>query len=532
MNKILELKELQDKALQLGFSLTDLGHIQDLGISLDKIERQLGFFKNGIRKTELVSTATINNGIAYLNDKEFETKALYFDANKSKLKLLKFVPASGAATRMFKFLNVFLKEFQIGNETINAYINRKKDTDLAIFIVGMDKFPFFQEVYAKLKEEFIDFDNFNRDYKNYYFIKFLLWPEYFDFANKPKGILPFHLYLKNIATPIEEHLYECGYYSSVNGFSNLHFTVSESHKPKFEEIVRKIKPAVEKETQTKIEVSYSFQSKSTDTIAVDMDNNPVRDLNQNIVFRPGGHGALIENLNNLDADVIFVKNIDNVIMHNNEKIALYKKALAGILLEIQEKVFGYLHKMDSNNVKEDDITEVLNFLKNKISLNVFPEMQSLDLNEKIISVKEILNRPIRVCGMVKDENETGGGPFWVVDENDKVSLQIVETAQIDLKNSSQKYIFKQSTHFNPVDLVCGIKNYKGEKYDLVQFVDHNSGFVVEKNLAGKAIKGYELPGLWNGGMAFWLSFFVQVPLMTFNPVKTVNDLLKPAHQRD
>ncbi len=532
MNNTLKTQELDLDGVDLKFSVADHKQIEEHGIPLGNIKKQLGFLKNGVAKTNLVAPATLGKGIVNLSENDFQTRALFFDANKSNLKLLKFVPASGAATRMFKFLNTFLIEFNIENETINAYINRKKATDLAVFIVGMDKFPFFEEVYTKLKEIYPNFDSLSRDYKNYYFIKILLSPDYFDFANKPKGILPFHVYLNNIATPIEEHLYECGYYSSVNGVSNLHFTVSEGHQSQFENIIKTVKHLVEKETQTSVAVNYSYQNKATDTIAVDLDNNPFRNEKGELVFRPSGHGALIQNLSHLDADVIFVKNIDNVILHNNENIALYKKALAGVLLDIQHQVFNYLNQIDQGTITDNQIPEVVHFLKEKLNTNIALDFDTDSFENKLKFIKKALDKPIRVCGMVKDENETGGGPFWVSDENNQVSLQIVETAQIDLNNASQKKIFKQSTHFNPVDLVCGIKNHKGEKFDLTQFVDHNSGFVVEKNIGGVAVKGYELPGLWNGSMAHWLTVFVQVPLLTFNPVKTVNDLLKPAHQRD
>ncbi|WPR71917.1 DUF4301 family protein [Flavobacterium sp. NG2] len=532
MNNTVKSQVLELDGVDLGFSEADYKQIAEQGIPLENVKRQLGFLKNGIAKTNLYAHASLGNGIINLSESDFHTRALFFDANKSKLKLLKFVPASGAATRMFKFLNAFLNDFDIENETINAYINRKKANDLAVFIVGMDKFPFFEEVYTKLKEVYPNFDSLSRDYKNYYFIKILLSPDYFDFANKPKGILPFHVYLNNIATPIEEHLYECGYYSSVNGISNLHFTVSESHLSQFESILSSVKHLVEKETQTKVTVNYSFQDKSTDTIAVDMMNNPFRDEKGKLVFRPGGHGALIQNLNSLDADIIFVKNIDNVILHNNENIALYKKALAGILLDIQHQVFDYLNLIEKGTFTEDKIAEITQFFKAKLNREISSDFEKNTFEDKVEFIKNALNRPIRVCGMVKNEGEPGGGPFWVLNDKNEASLQIVESNQIDISDKNQAKILNESTHFNPVDLVCGIKNHKGEKFDLTQFIDHNSGFVVDKNVGGVAIKGYELPGLWNGAMAQWLTIFAQVPLLTFNPVKTVNDLLKPAHQRD
>jgi hypothetical protein len=358
----------------------------------------------------------------------------------------------------------------------------------------------------------------------------LLDPQYFDFANKPKGILPFHKYFANIASPIEEHLYECGYYSSSNGESNLHFTVSKEHQSQFQEIIKKTLDRVETETKNTVEIQYSYQNKSTDTIAVEESNAIFRNEKGNLVFRPGGHGALIENLNALDADVIFIKNIDNVILHNNDAIALYKKALAGVLLELQNQVFDYLNVIDSEENDAIKVEEIAVFLDKKFNVKLPENFDSFIVKNKVAAIRSALNRPIRVCGMVINEGEAGGGPFWVKDEKNQVSLQIVETSQIDLNDDKQNNILNSATHFNPVDLVCGTKNYKKEKFDLTQFINHNSGFLVKKTNAGKNIRGYELPGLWNGAMANWLTVFIEVPLLTFNPVKTVNDLLKNAHQ--
>jgi nicotinamide riboside kinase len=516
------------KTKNMKFSSTDFVQINEYGIPLENIQKQLDIFKNGIAKTRLVKPATVSDGILKLSEHDFQNKGDFFDAKKSNFKLEKFVPASGAASRMFKFLSEFLNDFDIEKETIDGYVKRKKDSELSIFISGMHKFSFFDEVHLKLKATFPNFDSLESDYKNYYFIKLLLSSDYFDFANKPKGVLPFHRYKNNIATAIEEHLYECANYSSSNGKSELHFTVSEAHKILFENIVKTAKPKVEKETGTIINTSYSFQKKSTDTIAVDLENNPFRDEKGKLFFRPGGHGALIENLNNLNADIVFIKNIDNVIQNRVGSIGLYKKALAGILIELQQQIFHYLNEIDNGN--EDFLNEIIAFAKNKLNIELLESFSEYTLENKISYLKNILDRPIRVCGMVKNEGEPGGGPFWVQDANGNLSLQIVETSQVDLANENQVKILTSATHFNPVDLVCGIRNYKKEKFDLTQFVDHNSGFIVEKTQNGKPLKSYELPGLWNGAMANWITVFVEVPLITFNPVKTVNDLLKTAHQ--
>jgi nicotinamide riboside kinase len=517
-------------AKEHGFSSSDFVEIYNHGVSIESVLQQLEIFKNGILKSNLVSPATISNGILNLTENDFEAKATFFDLQKSKLKLKKFVPASGAASRMFKFLTAFLNDFDLQKETINAYINRKKDSDLSIFIVAMEKFPFFEAVDKKLREVYPDFETLDRDYKNYYFIKLLLSPDYFDFANKPKAVLPFHHYETHIATPIEEHLNECVHYATADQISNLHFTVSEIHQAQFEKAVDLVQDNIEKQAETKINIGYSYQNKSTDSITVDAHNEVVRNKNGELIFRPGGHGALIENLNRLDSDIIFIKNIDNVIQNQIDKITLYKKGLAGVLIEIQQQVFGYLKAIEEQHIKESNIVQIVQFLKEQLNVNLTNDFNKFTFENKIIKIKELLNRPIRVCGMVKNEGEPGGGPFWTMDEKGTVSLQIVETSQVDLKNKKQLQILGEATHFNPVDLICGVKNYKNEKFDLTQFVDHKTGFIVEKSVDGRIVKSYELPGLWNGAMANWITIFVAVPLITFSPVKTVNDLLKPAHQ--
>ncbi|MBU2061458.1 MAG: DUF4301 family protein, partial [Bacteroidetes bacterium] len=435
-------------AKELGLTSSNYVQIYEHGIPIENVRRQLDIFKNGIAKAGLVAPATFNSGILKLSDSEYQEKATFFDQEKSKFELMKFVPASGAASRMFKFLSVFLSEFDVEEETINAYINRKKDVELPVFIVGMEKFAFFNKVQNELRKVYPNFNILSRDLKNYYFIKMLLDPEYFNFGNKPKGILPFHKYLSNNASPIEEHLYECGYYASANGKSNLHFTVSEEHQASFEKAINKIKDRVEKETNSCVAVSYSYQNKSTDTIAVNLKNEIYKDQTGALVFRPGGHGALIENLNTLNADIVFIKNIDNVILHNNNETALYKKALAGILIEIQKSVFNYLSLLDEN--EDQDLTEMESFIQEKLGIKLPKHFNSFKTESKIATVRDILNRPIRICGMVKNEGEAGGGPFWVKDENSQVSLQIVETSQIDLEDKKQLAILNAATHFNPV----------------------------------------------------------------------------------
>jgi len=408
--------------------------------------------------------------------------------------------------------------------------NRKKDKNLPVFLVAKEKFPFYNQVLETAKKSIPDFNSFEKDMRDYWFIKTMLSPSFYDFANKPKGILPFHQYESYTATAIEEHLNECLFYASTKNKSNLHFTVSEEHQNSFEDIINEVKPKLESSSNVEIDVKYSYQNKSTDVIAVDLEGNPFRDENNQILFRPGGHGALIENLNNLNADIIFIKNIDNVIQNHIDVIALYKKALAGILIQYQEAIFKFMKTLNSETISNDEIAEVVDYIKSKLNISIKPDFVKYTKESKVEHLVTILNRPIRVCGMVKNEGEPGGGPFWVIDKKGKTFLQIIESSQIDTKDENQIKIFESGTHFNPVDLVCGIKDYNGQKFDLTKYIDANSGFVVEKNKNGKPYKAFELPGLWNGAMAKWMTVFVEVPLITFNPVKTVNDLLKPAHQ--
>ena len=517
-------------AKQHGFTEADFEQIKALGISLDKIEGELMLFQWGIPKITLEKPATINDGILKLSNEEFQKQAEFFDARKDELKLKKFVPASGAASRMFKFLNEFLNDFDHENETINAYINRKKDKNLPIFLAGIEKFPFYDEIKTKVKELYNDYYSLESHDKSYRFIKTMLSPEHFDFANKPKGVLDFHKYETEITTPVEEHLNECAFYASSNSVSHLHFTVSDHHEDLFQTIIERVKQKIEEKSKTTLHVSYSHQDKSTDTIAVNPNNEPFRNENGQLVFRPGGHGALINNLNNLDADVIFIKNIDNVIQNHIQEITIYKKGLAGVLIDLQEQIFKILKAVENDEIAERHTPEIIHFMEQKLNIDVLEDVHKYTIENKLEFIKNKLNRPIRVCGMVKNEGEPGGGPFWVRSCKGNVSLQIVESSQVDTHNTEQASILKKATHFNPVDLVCSIKNYRREKFDLTQFVDQSTGFIVHKNNKGKELKGYELPGLWNGAMAKWITVFVEVPLVTFNPVKTVNDLLKFAHQ--
>ncbi|OZV70618.1 DUF4301 family protein [Winogradskyella aurantia] len=516
----------------MSFTASDIKQIESKGLTLKMVESQITLFKTGIPFTNIAEAATKNNGVIGLND-DLITKAIAkFEEQKNDVSLLKFVPASGAATRMFKFLFKFLQEYELDGESVNSYINKKKLKDLSLFMIGLEKFPFYKLVIQQLESGHIKFDELNDSQKVWYFVKAMLDKDQLNYGNCPKGLLPFHKYSDDhIATAFEEHLYEAALYASNGNTANLHFTISEDHEDKFKKEFSNVEKDVTENTSINFEIGYSYQEESTDTIAVTPNNEPFRNEDGSVLFRPSGHGALLKNLNAVDADIIFIKNIDNVVVNQyKEEIAKYKKVLAGILLRLQSKTFSCLEKLDNGNVSENELTDIVEFLTRELNVRISEEFDKYSEKYKMDYLVEKLNRPIRVCGMVKNEGEPGGGPFWVNDKNGNQSLQIVESAQINLKDKSQKNILKNSTHFNPVDLVCGVKNYKGEKFNLEDFVDHDAAFITMKTKAGKDLKALELPGLWNGSMAYWNTIFVEVPIITFNPVKTVNDLLKAPHQ--
>ncbi|RAJ14960.1 DUF4301 family protein [Olleya aquimaris] len=513
------------------FSKTDIEFIKKKGLTLKKVEQQLELLKNGLPYINLERAATINDGIVQLSYKTASEFIDIYETKKETLDIIKFVPASGAATRMFKFLFDFLKDYNPNKESINAYINKHKASELSLFFIGIEKLPFYDLVINYLKETNSNYNQLKNDEKLVAFVKAILDQNQLDFSSFPKGLLPFHKYKDHLASAFEEHLFEAALYAATNNEATLHFTISEKHKDKFDEEFTRIQNIVEQKTKTTFHISFSYQKEATDTIAVTTKDEVVREDNQQLYFRPSGHGALLENLNDFDADIIFIKNIDNVVVYKyEEEVAQSKKLLAGLLITIKEQAYKYAKDLDEKELTNTQIHDIAKFLITKMNVVISPEFEKYSKQYQIDYLKNKLDRPIRVCGMVQNEGEPGGGPFWVKDEGANVSLQIVESAQVDKKSKIQKSILKHATHFNPVDIVCSIKNYKGETYDLQKFVDHQTAFITMKTKVNKDIKALELPGLWNGSMANWNTIFVEVPLVTFNPVKTVNDLLKPTHQ--
>lgn len=508
------------------FSKQDELQIAARGSQLEEVKKQIENFRSGFPYLQVVEAASVGNGILKLDDKEIERVIQIFEQKVLEgISIVKFVPASGAASRMFKSLFAALDDLKAGKPETEVLAGSK---DVREFMERISDFAFYGVLVESLKSQ-------NLDMGLLHVLEYLLSDRGLGYGNLPKGLLLFHRYDGYARTPFEEHLVEGTVYARDHqNVVRLHFTVSPEHRSGFESLLNKVKAEFEAKFGIVLEVTFSEQKPSTDTIAVAPDNEPFREKDGSLLFRPGGHGALLSNLNDLDNDLVFIKNIDNVVPdHLKPATYEYKKALAGVLLHYQNHIFKYQREMNEKHhtaLESGFLAEAANFLEN--TLNVKPaENQYYTEKEDLYQyLKEKYNRPIRVCGMVRNEGEPGGGPFWARNQDGTVSLQIAESVQIDQGNPIQIKIAKHATHFNPVDLVCGLKNYKGEKYDLMLFTDPLTGFISTKSKDGKELKAQELPGLWNGAMSDWNTLFVEVPIDTFNPVKTVNDLLRSQHQ--
>lgn len=493
------------------------------GISEAQIAEQLACFEKGFPYLELSAAASVENGGILVADADLQEKYLKaWDAYKdSDKKIVKFVPASGAASRMFKNLFEFL-----GADYSEPTTDFEKK-----FFSRVHDFAFYDELNeACVKNTGKDIDTLIAE-KNYKaVVANLLEAAGLNYGALPKGLLKFHRYEDGVRTPLEEHLVEGALYAAgKTGQVNVHFTVSTEHRAFFQQLVDEKVAAYSSRFGVQYQVSFSEQKPSTDTVAADMENKPFRD-NGKLLFRPGGHGALIENLNDLDADIVFIKNIDNVVPDRlKADTVTYKKLLAGALVTLQKKAFEYLELLDSGHYSHEQLETIIRFVQQDLRCRR-ADIKNLEDADLVIYLRKKLNRPMRVCGMVKNVGEPGGGPFLAYNPDGTVSLQILESSQIDMKDPEKKAMFEKGTHFNPVDLVCAVRDYKGNKFNLLNFVDKATGFISYKSKNGKDLKALELPGLWNGSMSDWSTVFVEVPLSTFNPVKTVNDLLREQHQ--
>jgi hypothetical protein len=505
------------------FNKKDLQQFASMGLTEDAVNNQIENFRKGFPKTKLLEAATVENGgILRLNDKEITHYINVYKKLSKGRKILKFVPASGAATRMFKDLYAFSSTyFGVAKNFEKEFPSVKE------FLQHIRSFAFFEELKECMEKSHLDFGDYMDRGDFTTVINYLLKEQYMGYGSLPKALLKFHRYGNTPRTPLEEHIVEGAEYArNSDGTVNIHFTVSPEHRHLFRKKIADVKGRYENELGIKLDISFSEQKHYTDTIAVDEYNNPVRDEKDNLTFRPGGHGALIENLHECKADVIFIKNIDNVVPDwMKHTTIVYKQALAGMMLELQNKMFEYIEVL-KNNPSEEKLVEIEKFIKNKL---LFDVEQHTGIQKRKEALRKALYRPIRICGMVKNQGEPGGGPFFAKSSEREKSLQIVETAQINRNDTSQEAILSSATHFNPVDLVCGTKDYRGNRYNLRKYIDPATGFISKKTKGALTVKSQELPGLWNGAMSEWITLFVEVPLATFNPVKTVNDLLRKEH---
>ncbi len=511
------------------FTAKDHEQITEKGGSLPEILKQITHFQKGFPFLKIVDAAGIGNGIIRLTEKESARLVAFYEAQlETGTVPVKFVPASGAASRMFQSLFSFQEE-ALTNDEAELLLGKEQHNSVRKFYDQLTEFAFYPLVLEKLDSLY----DAAGKMKYVEILQAVLSPEGLNYGFQPKGLLDFHQYSGMSRTPAEEHLVEGALYGTdAQGLVRIHFTVSPEHLALFKKKCEAAAAVFEERYEVKYDISFSEQKPSTDTIAVDENNQPFRTTEEKLFFRPGGHGALLENLNDLQTDLIFVKNIDNVIPDRlKDETVLYKKALAGLLLEGQRQIFGYLQLLERpEELSDGKIEEMLQYLEHRLSTLPTGKVHLTDRSSKIRYLTTKLNRPIRVCGMVKNEGEPGGGPFWAIQADGTTTLQVVESSQIDLKNPDQAAIAARATHFNPVDLVCGVRNYKGEKFNLPDFSDPETGFISSKSKDGKPLKAQELPGLWNGAMSDWITFFAEVPPVTFNPVKTVNDLLRAEHQ--
>jgi len=491
--------------------------IQERGSDLNTVQQQIENFKQGFPHTKVSRAATVGDGILRLSDEDLEQYKDVYQQHQTEKEIVKFVPASGAASRMFKELFAFLDKPDL-TDNMGA----------KTFVDGLNNFAFYEELKFRLSERDFNIEAANKPEDYEVIVNELLSEKGMGYGYLPKGLLSFHSYGEDGArTPVEEHFVEGAQYGKGAGNQvRLHFTVSLEHQAGFEEHVKQIKPRYEKMFDVQYEVTFSQQKVSTDTIAVDLQNEPFLDEGK-LLFRPAGHGALLSNLDDLDADMVFIKNIDNVVPdHLKAPTILYKQVIGGVLMQVQQQVFALLEKLEQGG----EPREAEAFIKETLGRPLAADYGQWSVDQRVSYLQNLLDRPVRVCGIVKNTGEPGGAPFWVQADDGSESLQLVEPAQIDMADDKQKEMFRSSTHFNPTDLVCGLKDRHGKAYDLMDYRDPSTGFISQKSKSGRDLKAQELPGLWNGSMAYWNSVMVEVPIETFNPVKTVNDLLKPGHQ--
>lgn len=506
------------------FTPEELKQLEAHGLTKEQAESQMARFATGFPYLKLAASATVGNGIQRLTPDEEQAAILRWQQYLvDGGEVAKFVPASGAASRMFKALYAFAD----GDE-----MTAKADSPVGQLLAALDKLPFIAELDAACNNLYganaaaLYADGRHRD-----IVKAIISPDGMNYGSLPKGLLTFHKYADyTTRTPLEEHLAEGAETAASGGKVKLHFTVSADHRKLFEEKLAASLPDMSARKGVTYDVSLSEQKPSTDTLAADLTGKPFRDNDGKLVFRPGGHGALIANLGDMDSTVVFIKNIDNVVPDALRASTIrYKQVIAGTLILVHDTIEKYINMLRDGLYSHDDLMKIVEFMRTKLSIDspMFDSLPDAELADYLMAK---LNRPVRVCGMVRNDGEPGGGPFIAYNFDGSTSPQILESTQIDMNNPEYVAMLNTATHFNPVDLVCYIKDIDGNKFRLTEYVDEHTGFISSKSYAGRELKALELPGLWNGAMSDWNTVFVEVPLSTFNPVKTVNDLLRPAHQ--
>lgn len=491
------------------------------GTSLDRLADQLALYRREPPPAQLARAATSGDGITVADSIEAARLAGVYDDARTELDILKFVPASGAASRMFRALLAVAAGPERSLDQLCVDAPTDADAAEAVKVLdSIERFAFRESLVAVLAAH----DKTLATASPQQVLRALLSDAGLGYAGLPKGVLQFHLDADRPCTPVDEHLYEAAVYGAGRGdVARVHFTVSPEHRALFEALVARVAPESEARRGVRFDVSFSEQHASTDSVAVHPDGAPFRDDEGRLLFRPAGHGALIENLSALEADIIFVKNIDNVVPARRARtVVRWKKVLAGLLLELRAACSAAVAALDAG--LESAEADGAALLKKSFGMDVPSGVP------RAAWIRDRLDRPLRVCGMVANEGEPGGGPFWVADrESGEVALQIVEGSQVDQANPEQLAILRAATHFNPVDLVCSTRRADGTAYDLARYVDHDAVFIADKSWQGRPLRSLELPGLWNGAMGAWNTVFVDVPIETFEPVKALVDLLRPAH---
>ncbi|MGM0738625.1 MAG: DUF4301 family protein [Bacteroidota bacterium] len=558
-----------------------LNQIKEKGLQPQDVQAQLERFRKGFPDLEIDRPATIGDGILRIPDPEEKTHRERFEQAQKEGRIMKFVPASGAASRMFKSLQTVLNDSdRITRKELEARAGAdgEGDQDAAFtltFLDNLETFAFYEDLVDVLKKDGLDAGELLERQDYHTLLSYILEEKGLGLASLPKALIPFHRYEDHMRAPLEEHLVEAlAYTRAENGAVRIHFTISPEHKEAFDRRLESVRSRFETGGAS-LQVETSFQKPETDTLAADPDDQPFLDDDGNAVFRPGGHGALLVNLEELKGDIVFIKNIDNVVPDRIKDLTYrYKKLIGGYLLSLRDSIHFYLKELDQQGPESRILEEIVTFVKEELYVGlpddiaalwdshhdamheyagneraprtsrISPESSSgtgpgsadqynrhVSTRKKLVQwLHDRLNRPIRVCGMVKNEGEPGGGPFIVRHDDGSSTLQIVESAQIDMDDPEQVSIFTSSTHFNPVDLACSLRDYQGRPFKLEDYRDPETGFISEKSFQGRDLKALELPGLWNGSMARWNTVFIEVPADTFHPVKTVNDLLREEHR--